>query len=270
MNRTTLIILMLIAPALVHAGGADDNQGWSFSQRFQGTSNGLGTILKTSSAATYNFNEHVKVYAGVPVYFTRAAVSSGNASFVNGLGNVYSGLFTIAGSPSTLRYASDLSFTVPTGNVTSGFSTGHSTVDWTNTFSHSFTAVTPFASAGLSNTISDTTFFVQPFVSDGIVSHLEAGALINATRHLAVGGSGFGIHATGAQQITTRSRRGASQQTLGPLQVATDQGFSTWVTVRPNTNTDLQGGYSRSMGYQLNTFFFGIGFHFGHGIALIK
>ena len=270
MNRTILTILMLIAPALVHAGGADDNQGWSFSQRFQGTSNGLGTILKTSSAATYNFNEHVKVYAGVPVYFTRASISSGNAGFVNGLGNVYSGLFTIVGSPSTFRYASDLSFTLPTGNVTGGFSTGHPTVDWTNTFSHSFATVTPFASAGLSNTISDTTFFVQPFVSDGIVSHLEAGALINATRHLTVGGSGFGIHATGAQQITTRSRRGTSQQTLGPLQVATDQGFSTWVTVRPTTNTDLQGGYSRSLGYQLNTLFFGVGFHFGHGIALTK
>jgi len=40
MNRTILIILMLIAPALVHAAGADDNQGWSFSQRFQGTSTG--------------------------------------------------------------------------------------------------------------------------------------------------------------------------------------------------------------------------------------
>jgi hypothetical protein len=269
MCRTILVTTLLIAPALVHAEGADDDQGWSFSQRFQGTSNGLGTILKTNSAATYNFNDHVKLYAGVPIYFTRASVASGSASFVNGLGNVYSGLFTIVGSPSTLRYASDLSFTLPTGNVTGGFSTGHPTVDWTNTFSHSFGVVTPYASAGIANTISDTTFFVQPFVSDGIVSHVEAGALVNVTRHLTVGGSGFGIHATGAQQITTRSR-GASQQTLGPLQVASDQGFSTWATVRPKTNTDLQVGYSRSVGYQLDTLFFGVGFHFGHGIALIK
>jgi hypothetical protein len=54
------------------------------------------------------------------------------------------------------------------------------------------------------------------------------------------------------------------QQTLGPAAVANDNGFSTWVMLRPTSSSDLQFGYSRSNTYQLNSLFFGIGFHIGH------
>jgi hypothetical protein len=265
-----LALTLLATPAIINAQGASDNGGWSFAQRFQGSSNSLGVILKTSSTATYNFNEHIKAYAGVPAYFTREASSSGNTSFVNGLGNVYSGLFLIAGNSSSLRYASDLTFTLPTGDVSGGFSTGHPTVDWTNTFSHSFGTVTPYGSAGIANTISDTQFFIRPFSSDGMVSHFEAGALVNLTSRVTVGGSGYAIRANGAQVIINQGPHGATQQTTGPIQVANDQGLSAWTSVRPNTSTDFQIGYSHSAGYQLDTVFFGVGFHFGHGVSVIK
>jgi len=267
MSRTILLIALLGVPALLYAQSSDDNQGWSFSQRFQGSSNALGLILKSTSTTTYSFNENIKAYAGVPFYFTREASST---SFVNGLGNVYSGLFATAGSPSSIRYASDLVFTLPTGDVSGGFSTGNPTVDWTNTFSHSFGALIPYGSVGIANTISDTQFFVRPFASDGVVTHFEAGALMNLNRHVTVGGSAYGVRASGAQVIINQGRQGSTRQTTGPIQVANDDGFSSWVSLKPNPSTDFQIGYSRSEGYQLNSLFFGVGFHFGHGVPVIK
>jgi len=332
MNRTFLTLILLSVPALLSAQGSEDDHGWSFAQRFQGSSNAAGAVLKDSSTATYSFNEHFKLYGGVPFYFTRQASASGSKNFVNGIGNVYSGMFLSAGNSSAIRYSSDLVFTAPTGDMNNGFSTGHATVDWTNTFSHSFTALTPYASAGIANTISDTSFFVRPFTSKGIVSHFEAGALMNIAPRVSVGGSAYAIRATGEQEIiskvveapapvstpasTPASTQSASpqptsptssagntlsgitktlgvgnggsnssdngnnsvvppifqtqQQTLGPAQVANDQGFASWLTVRPSALTDLQIGYSRSTAYHLNTLFFGIGFRIGHGVSVIK
>jgi hypothetical protein len=267
MNRIILVIALLVTPALLYAQGTDDNQGVSFSQRFQGSSNALGVILKTTSTATYSFNEHIRAYAGVPFYFTKEASST---SFVNGLGNVYSGLFLTAGSPSAIRYASDLVFTLPTGDVSGGFSTGHTTVDWTNTLSHSFGALIPYGSVGIANTISDTEFFVRRFASDGVVTHFEAGALVSLNRLVTVGGSAYGVRASGAQEIINQGRQGTTRQTIGPIQVANDNGFSSWVSVKPTLSTDFQIGYSRSEGYGLNSLFFGVGFHFGHGVPVIK
>jgi hypothetical protein len=266
MNRTILFIALLNVPGLLYAQGIDDNQGVSFSQRFQGSSNALGVILKSTSTATYSFNEHIRAYAGVPFYFTKQASST---SFVNGLGNVYSGLFLTGGSPSAIRCASDLVFTLPTGDVAGGFSTGHPTVDWTDTFSHSFGALVPYGSVGIANTISDTEFFVRPFSSDGVVTHFEAGALMNLNGHVTLGGSAYGVRASGAQVIINQGRRRPSQ-TAGPIQVANDDGFSSWVSVRPTLSTDFQIGFSRSEGYELNSLFFGVGFHFGHGVPVIK
>src|SRR5438128_8661357 len=204
MNRTLLIMTMLLVPAFLSAETPPDNErGWSFSQRFQGSSNSAGVVLKTSSTATYTFNQYVKAYAGVPIYFARETAVSGATSFMNGIGNVYSG-FLVTAENSAIHYTSDLVGTAPTGDRTRGFSTGHATLDWTNTFSHAFTAVTPYASIGVPNTISDTSFFVRPFSSKGVVGHYEAGALINVAPQVSIGASGYGVRATGEQQIVSK------------------------------------------------------------------
>jgi hypothetical protein len=313
-NRTLFMMALLFFPILLNAAADDDERGWSASQQFQGTSNAAGVVLKTSSTAVYSFNQHIDAYTGIPVYFARATSSSGKTQFVNGIGNVYSGLLVTAGDPAAIHYSSDLVFTVPTGDPKRGFSTGHPTIDWTNTFSHSFAAVTPYASIGAANTISDTSFFVRPFSSKGIVSHFEAGALIDVAPRLSIGASGYGLRATGQQQINSKvvdepspPQSGSSQQqpsqggvlsnigksaglgnglsntgrdrapavfqtqqeTVGPAAVANDHGFSAWLTVRPTPLTDFHVGYSRSVAYQLNSLFFGVGFRFGHHVSVI-
>jgi len=286
-NRTRLLITLLFTPSLLNAAASED-RGWSWSQSFHGTSNSAGIILKSNSTATYDFNRAVAVYAGVPIYFART----------NGIGNAYSGLLVSAGKSSSLRYSSDLLFTMPTGNAAGGFSTGHPTVDWTNTFSHSFTRVTPFASIGAANTISDTSFFVRPFSSKGVIAHFEAGSVIDVAPRVSIGASGYGVQATGQQEIISKVVEQPSkssqpavlstvdnlvhgknrapavfetqQQTVGPASVANDRGLSTWLTVRATPSTDFQIGYSRSIAYHLDSLFFGVGFHIGHRSSVIN
>lgn len=202
-RRTLLIMAPLLMPVFAHGETPPENpQGWTFSQRFQGSSNAAGIVLKTSSTAMYSFNRYIKAYAGIPVYFAHPASSTGSTQFMNGIGNVYSGLVVTAGT--TIHYTSDLVATVPTGDTSRGFSTGHPTVDWTNTFSHAFSAVIPYVSIGAANTISDTSFFVRPFSSKGVVGHYEAGTLVNLASHVTIGASAYGVRATGEQEIISK------------------------------------------------------------------
>src|SRR5215468_5723582 len=103
-----------------------------------------------------------------------------------------------------LNYSSTLEGTAPTGDKAAGFSTGRTTVDWTNRFSHTFSAVTPFASAGLANTVSDTSFFIRPFTSLGIVSHFEGGAKFSLSQFVDVGASAYAVRAAGQQTIISK------------------------------------------------------------------
>ena len=282
--------LALLLPAVLQAAAAgDESRGWSFSQRFQGSTNSAGLILKTNSTLFYNFNEHVEVYGGVPVYFARessANSTTGSPQFMNGIGNVFTGL-TVSTSNPMFNFSSDLVATAPTGDRDRGFSTGHVTVDWTNTLSRSFDKITPFGSAGLANTVSDTAFFVRPFSSNGAVAHFEGGALIDVMPHTSIGGSAYAVRASGDQQIVSKVRKQPTSTTsttagmpttvgrqargvfetqtevTGSAAIANDHGFSTWLTLRPSASSDIQVGYSRSVSYQLDSLFFGIGFRVG-------
>jgi hypothetical protein len=275
--------LVLLLPAVLQAQTAaagDEESRWSFAQRFQGSSNSSGVILKTNSTLFYKFSEHIEMYGGVPVYFARQSSSSSTTSpaFINGIGNVFTGL-TVSTSSPMLNFSSDLIATAPTGDRDRGFSTGHATVDWTNTLSRSFENITPFASVGLANTVSDTAFFVRPFSSNGAVAHFEGGALIDLMPRTSIGGSGYAVRASGDQQIVSkviprtgrptavgRQARGVFEtqtDVTGSAAIANDHGFSTWLTLRPSATSDIQIGYSRSVSYQLDSLFFGIGFRVG-------
>jgi hypothetical protein len=195
--------MSVLIPVFAHAETPAESQtGWTFSQRFQGSSNAAGIVLKASSTATYSFNRYIKTYAGIPVYFARATASNGSTEFMNGIGNAYAGIVITAGS--TVHYTSDLVATAPTGDTSRGFSTGHPTVDWTNTFSHAFASLTPYASVGAANTVSDTSFFVRPFSSKGIVGHYEVGTLMKIAPRVGIGGSAYGVRATGEQEIISK------------------------------------------------------------------
>jgi len=301
-----LILAILLVPAFVY-GAADDERGWSFSGRFQGTSNAAGLVLKANPSVGYRFNDHIQLYSGLPYYFTRQSpirAGSGSTTFVNGIGNAFAG-FLVSANTESVRYSSDLVVTAPTGDRARGFSTGHVTADWTNTFSRPYSRLTPYGSVGAANTVSDTEFFLRPFTTRGAVFHFEGGAVMKLVGPLNAGASAYGVRAAGEQEIVSKVVEGPvdglwtppplPRQTNGVLSSVTpvlktaglgatadkavfetthrttttaaavnDYGASTWLTFRANAMTDFQIGYSRSVSYQLNSIFFGVGFHAGH------
>src|SRR5499427_7149625 len=271
---TVFIIVALALPVL-----AEDGPGWTFSGRFQGSSNSSGLVMKADPTLSYSFNPHFQTYAGLPLYFVHesSAIQASNG-FANGLGNAYVGLHLGVDNDS-LNFGSSVEATAPTGSKDKGFSTGRATIDWTNSFSHRFSSVTPFADLGLANTVSDTSFFVRPFTSLGIVSHFDSGAKFSLSQFVDVGASAYGVRGAGQQRIisklfkgqsttsTTSSSTGTgknrvfetSGETVGTADLANDHGVSTWLTAHSGSKIDFQAGYTRSAGYDLNTLFFGVG-----------
>jgi hypothetical protein len=298
-----LVCAAILVLALTMPARAEDVQGWSFSGSFNGSSNSDGTILKAIPALTYTFNTHLQTYTGIPFYFVNvsssvAAATTGtstSAGFKNGIGNAFIGGRVIFNSES-VDYSSTLELTAPTGDKARGFSTGRVTADWTNRFSHRFNSFTPFGSVGLANTISDTNFFVRPFTSLGLVTHFEGGGTYNLSDQVHLNASGYAIRAAGNQTIISRevSRASSSNaigakarrpdlaagtttkgggkenrvfttstQTVAPSSVVNDSGASVWLDVSPRQEIYFYGGYSRSMHYDYNTVFYGIGLRIG-------
>ena len=290
---TIVLVAGLALPAK-----AEEEQGWSFSGSFNGSSNTDGVVMKAAPVLGYKFNNHFQTYAGVPFYFVNMSstamttsttpTTSTPSGFVNGIGNAFVGA-RLAVDSESVNYSSTLELTGPTGDKTHGFSTGRATADWTNRFSHRFDSFTPFGSLGFANTISDTAFFIRPFTSLGLVTHFEGGATYDISQYVRVGGSAYGIGAVGDQTIISKvlrrqsstsgtpasSERGANPaqntnrifeslaETKVPASAASDHGVSTWFGVSPNSAVDFQIGYSRSMHYDFNTLSFGVGFRVG-------
>jgi len=273
-----LIVMAFALPAL-----AQDGNGWSFSGRFQGSSNSSGFVTKVDPTLGYGFKKHFRTYVGIPFYMVNESATTTttptSGTFMSGVGNAYVGLGIVMEND-MVNFASTLEGTAPTGDRDKGFSTGRATVDWTNTFSHSFSSVTPFASAGLANTVSDTSFFVRPFTSLGLVSHFDGGVKHSLSPFADVGVSAYGVRAAGDQRIvskvfkrlatsTTSTTRGngrvfdSSGEVSGTADLANDHGFSAWLAAHAGSKMDLQVGYTRSAGYDLNTLFFGAGFRVG-------
>jgi hypothetical protein len=223
---------------------------------------------------------------------TTTTATSTSGGFMSGVGNAFVGA-RLTVNNDAINYSSTLELTGPTGDKSLGFSTGRATADWTNRFSHRFDSFTPFGGLGLANTISDTTFFVRPFTSLGLVSHFEGGGAFDLSDHVRIIGSAYAIGAVGNQRIISKvikreiassassgntgtSGRGNSSssgdnpnrvfntqtETVVSAQAADDHGVSTWIGVSPGQG-DFYIGFSRSMHYDYNTLFFGMGFRIG-------
>ena len=287
--RSVCALVLIVGLAI--PAHAQENRGWSFSGRFNGSSNSDGIVTKAEPSLGYQFNNHFSTYAGVPFYFVNLSTTSGTSASggtMSGIGNAFLG-FRAGVETDALSYSSNLEFTAPTGDKSRGFSTGRVTADWTNRFSRRFSSVTPFGSVGIANTVSDTAFFVRPFSSLGLVGHFEGGATLDVSRALWLGASAYAVRGSGQQRViskvikravtttsttpSTSPGRGSSSsqarvfetqtETVSQADIINDHGLSTWFGVSPKPGVDFHAGYSRSVNYDFNTLFFGVGFHVG-------
>jgi hypothetical protein len=292
---------MLFAVKVAHAEQRadkvpDTSKGFTFYESVWGSSNSLGQVYMLDTTLGYDFNKHLGVDFGVPVYFARpssASVANGFSSG-SGLGDAYVGLRLTFANP-LLNYSTTLTGTAPTGNENLGFSTGRATYDWNNHFDKTIPIinVTPFANVGVANTVSDTHFFTRPFTTLGTVSHLEGGATLKVFPMVQVGASVYDIIPSGQQKVFSklvsrgmmasgpagqpggRFGRGhgvfqTTHETIGGPSLVSDNGASAWVSADVLRYAYLEAGYSRSVAYDLNTFSFGIGFDVGHIIRTAR
>lgn len=278
----TLLLLASGASLFAAAESDESTRGFTFSERFQGSVNTLGAVNELDSNIGYNFNTHLGVDGGLPVYFVRpssATTSTTGMTSSNGIGNAYGQVRLTFANP-LVNFESSLTGTAPTGDKTAGFSTGHATADWSNYFDHSFSRLTPFGDVGIANSVSDTMFFIRPYTTYGFVTHMEGGAKYRLAPMLSVGASLYEIAPSGQQTVISRVVKAQSQsssrqshgafetanQTTGSSNIAADHGFSAWVQVRPLKTINLFAAYTRSTQYSLDTLSFGVSFNVGSAI----
>jgi len=281
--------LFLFASTSLLAQFAEDAsppRGVRFFEHILGSGSSLGLVTKFETAVGYQFNRYFAVDGGIPLYLVSASSTAqsslGTSGSHSGIGNAYVDLRFSLANP-TVNYSSSLMLGVPTGDKNRGLGTGSATYDWTNLFDHSFGRLTPFASLGVANTITDAPFFVRPFTSLGFLSHFEGGATYKIARRVSAGASAYAITPSGQQKIFSkifgeasggsgapapgRGRHGhqgvfeTASQSIGGADIARDHGFSAWLAFSLAKSVDVEAGYSRSFEYALDSVFFGLNFN---------
>lgn len=280
-----IALSLLLTGSVSLLSAQSPESGFSFYSSFQGNSSSNGVVMRLDNSVGYNFNRFLGIDVGLPVYFLRPSDSVqsefGNNS-LNGIGNLYTDLRVSVPNP-VMSYLSAFTVSAPTGERKKGLSTGKVTWDWNNHFSKRLARLTPFANLGVANTITDTPFFIRPFVSRGFVSHFEGGVNASVVPFVSVGGSVYAYEPRGEQTVVSRivphgppaetgpgRGRGRAKgvfesvpEAVGPADIARDRGFSFWLDVTPSRVVFLEAGYSRSTSYSLDTVFWGMGVNVG-------
>lgn len=260
---------------------------------FGGSSNSSGHIFQFGFSAGYQFNDRVSVTARVPFYFVSATTTSTSTS-----GGAQQTVLTDhgIGDPSfslwlrfpnhVLNYKTGITTWLPVANVSSGFTTGSVLVDWSNQFSRPMGRLLPFGQVDIANTVPDTPLFLLPYTAQGFNARFEGGTKVALTKIVRAGASLYYVLPAGQQQLYSREVAGSGSGggmtggmggsggmgqaggndgwmnehlTVGN-DLTRDHGFSTWLTANLPHFVDLQIGFTRSSGYNLNTVSFGIGF----------
>jgi len=252
--------IFLTASALAQAKPAAQDTGLTSYVEFGGTTNSDGQVYELDSNVGYTFTQHFGMDLGVPFYFVNPSSSTTGTTSGSGVGNPSVDLRWKYLHPA-INFASVASGSAPLGDSKLGLSTGRATFDWTNRFDRTFSQVTPFLEAGFSNTTSDSRLFVRPYTTLGLNTHFRGGAEVDVWKSLSAGAAGYDIAPFGNQTFFSRATR---KQTIGPADIARDNGFSTWLDASLTPYLDAELGYTRSVHYDLNSVSFSLGLNVGH------
>lgn len=271
-----VVVSLLFSLIRAPAAAAQSDGPWSVSESVQGSFNSAGQIYRIDTSVAYRLTGYLEIGGGVPVYVVKAADAGDplGSGWNAGPGNAYLD-FRLSTSRAGWYFSSGVTAAAPTGDRDRGFSTGHVSADWDNSVAVYLPSLTLFGSAGLANTVSDTSFFIRPFTTTGLVGHFDGGLFLPVNSWLGLGALGYGVRGGGEQQLISRivrtdhptvrdRRRGFEDRadTRGQ-DLADDHGFSAWVDILGG-DTSFQVGYSRSVAYAYDTAFFSVGFDILH------
>ena len=281
------IVLGLAAPALAQTAqpaSSSQMRGFNAYESFRGSADSFGAVLKLDSSLGYDFNRHVGVFAGIPLYFTHNRQPSGATSNSqrSGPGDLYFGGDLYLPTP-VVDFTTTFTLGAPTGSVADGFGTGHVTADWSNRVRKRIGPLAPFAVVGVSNSVPDTETLVRNFSSLGNLIHLEEGADLDLSRRVYVGASVYQIVPFGNQQIFDRvaddSQPGDSgtervpginrgQPSLTGTSITRENGFDAWIGFELTRVVRTEIGYSRSVTFAENRLSFSVSLNLGRMLRL--
>ena len=248
---------------------------------FGGSSNASGHIFTLGLSAGYAFNERISVNARMPFYLVSAKTTgTGTAGTTqqttlssHGMGDP-SFSFVLSFPNRTLDYKTRVTTSIPVASIGSGFSTGSVLVDWAHRVRWRMSdRLIPFGQIDVANTVPDTPLFLLPYTARGFNTRFEGGTNVGLTKIFSAGGSIYYVLPFGQQHVYSRvcdsgSGSGGAWNEDGWMtqhltvgnDLTRDHGFSTWLTANLTHFVDLEIGFTRSYGYNLNTVSFGIGF----------
>ena len=253
-----LLAVSAVAQARPQATKDAEQNGFRWTETYEGSGNTDGFITDLNSTVGYAFGKHFAMDMGVPYFFFQPSTSKTGATSASGMGNPYLGLTYIA-KGSALDFSTSLNGATPTASTAKGLSTGHVTVDWSNHFAHEFDLFTPFVNVGLANSIPDTRFLHRPYSSYGDVAHFEGGSELDLGDKFSDTASGYYILPWGPQQIFLRGTKSSSGPTKGAVSLTRDDGINLGIDYNLTRSLDLSAGYSRSVYNVLNTLSSGVG-----------
>jgi hypothetical protein len=247
--------------------------GWIWLEQFAGSTNTDGQVMAATSSAGYNFNSHLGVIGGIPIYFIRNSASTTSASSVNGIGDVFASVRFAWATP-VVNYRMALTGAAPSGDSSRGLGTGNATYDWTHHLDRDFGRWTPFAEAGLTNSASQALLVQRQFVSTGHAAHFEAGSALHLVGPVRVSASVYDIEPWGAQTILSRAVAAGgppagtgghgrvfevSQLTTGGSDLTRDHGVNAGIGLSFAPVFEVWTAFNHSSHFDLNTVSFGVG-----------
>jgi hypothetical protein len=270
---------------------ANDVRGFTWSQTATGTHDsvsGWSSIL--DSSVRYDLNRVFGMELGVPYYMSHNGYDSTKgvrlnqnpplvASY-NSLGDAYLTLHFAA--PGTwVGYKSTLTGTAPTGDTSSGISTGRATFDFNNHFDHAWGFFTPLVEFGIGDSSALVNKAVRrPYTTLGPLSHYKAGASFDFLRVFSFESSGYEDLPIGDQKVYShvlrRSKTGSivrvvngEKRRFARVAVDTgqgileDNGLTGALTIDLGRHMNLTGSYQRSLRQSGDTVVIGVSYTFG-------
>ena len=290
----TIVVPASLAQTLRRHSTVDDLNGKGFSmytnfEQTHDSSSNWSSVIDES--VSYDFNKVFAMGVGVPFYLSynqlNAPSTTGTTPTIqtltptyNSIGDVRLALKFSSPTP-VLRYVATVTGTAPTGDTSTGISTGRATANFNNHLEFDLGPVTPLMELGIANTNALIDMVKRPYSTLGPLAHFKGGLSLPLMKNVDVEFAGYENLPIGTQKLYshlygkgsggTSSSSGKGNASKIYQQVASavgtgideDNGFATGLNANLGKRLDLGFTYDHSVRQQLDSFAFSVGFRIG-------
>ena len=199
------ILLMGTGSLWAQVSSDPNTRGFTAFEEARASTSDSGQFVALDTNLGYDFNQHLGIDVGIPVYFIRPTLAGQTHAWDNQLGDPY-GDVRLAFETHVVNYLTVVTASVP-GQETGAFSLGHAGFDWFNHFDREVWRFRPFVNGGIANGILNTHQLSQPFrltellKTSGFIGIAEGGTDFKIWKSLKVGSSFYAIEPAGTQKI---------------------------------------------------------------------